>query len=234
MKNRKLRKALLALCCAIALVAISVGATLAYLTSTDKVTNTFTVGNVKITLDETDVDDSTPNANRDQENSYKLMPGQTYVKDPIVHVAAKSEDSWIFIKVKNEIDGLLNKSDDNVKNSTTNNRSLEAQIANNKWIPLANNPGVYYKEYTSSKEVTDLKVFEGFTIRSNVTGDELEGYDGKTIIVNAYAIQKEGFSTAAAAWNAYQEQTTTPKPTSDFFSSGMPVEPVEGTNNPGI
>lgn len=225
MKNRKLRKALLALCCAIALVAISVGATLAYLTSDDKVTNTFTVGNVRITLDETDVDDSTPNKNRDQENSYKLMPGQTYVKDPIVHVAAKSEDCWIFVTVDNKIAGIID-------------GDLKTQITTNKWIELIdsnnNGTGVYYQEYTSSEEVTDLKVFESFTIRSNVTGDELEGYDGKTIIVNAYAIQKEGFSTAAAAWNAYQKQTTTPKPTSDLFSSGMPVEPVEGTNNPGI
>ena len=45
-------KALLLTLCAVLLVAASVMGTMAYLTSTDKVENTFTVGNVKITLDE--------------------------------------------------------------------------------------------------------------------------------------------------------------------------------------
>lgn len=48
-------KALLLTLCAVLLVAASVMGTMAYLTSTDKVENTFTVGNVKITLDEAKV-----------------------------------------------------------------------------------------------------------------------------------------------------------------------------------
>ena len=55
MKNSKLRRILLTLACAVLLVSLSVGATLAYLTSTPtKVTNTFVVGEVKIELDEAD------------------------------------------------------------------------------------------------------------------------------------------------------------------------------------
>ena len=48
---------------AVALIgAIGVGSTLAYLSSTtDEVVNTFTVGEVKITLDETDINDSSSN-----------------------------------------------------------------------------------------------------------------------------------------------------------------------------
>lgn len=54
-------KALLLTLCAVLLVAASVMGTMAYLTSTDKVENTFTVGNVKITLDEAKVNtDGTP------------------------------------------------------------------------------------------------------------------------------------------------------------------------------
>lgn len=229
MKNRKLRKALLALCCAIALVAISVGATLAYLTDTDNVTNTFTVGNVKITLDETDVDDSTPNDDRDKVNSYKLMPGQLYVKDPTVNIDIGSEDCWIFVTVDNQIADIID-------------GDLKTQITtNNKWIELIDSDkggtGVYYQEYVSGdsdKNAVKRIVFNNFKIKSDVDNEKLERYAGKTIIVNAYAIQKEGFSTAAAAWNAYQEQTATTKPTSDFFSSGMPVEPIEGTQTPGV
>ena len=57
MKNSKLRKVLLLACSAVLLVCLSVGATLAYLTSTDTVKNTFTVGKVAITLDEVNVDE---------------------------------------------------------------------------------------------------------------------------------------------------------------------------------
>ena len=56
-------KALLLTLCAVLLVAASVMGTMAYLTSTDKVENTFTVGNVTITLDEAKVNtDGTPAA----------------------------------------------------------------------------------------------------------------------------------------------------------------------------
>ena len=80
---KKTKKALLLSLCAVMLVTASVLGTMAYLTSTDEVVNTFTVGNVAITLDETDVDNSTPGENdRDQANEYKLMPGKEYVKDP--------------------------------------------------------------------------------------------------------------------------------------------------------
>ena len=51
-KNPKLRKALTLILCAVALIAISVGATIAYLTDHASVQNTFTVGHVDITLTE--------------------------------------------------------------------------------------------------------------------------------------------------------------------------------------
>lgn len=90
-------KALLLTLCAVLLVAASVLGTMAYLTSTDTVTNTFTVGKVKITLDETDV--TNPNGPRVKANSYKLMPGTTYTKDPTVTVKAGSEESYVRMKV---------------------------------------------------------------------------------------------------------------------------------------
>ena len=95
-------KALLLTLCAVLLVAASVLGTMAYLTSTDTVENTFTVGKVAITLDEAKVDVNgvavTPAA-RVEENSYKLMPGYTYTKDPTVTVKAVSEASYVRLKV---------------------------------------------------------------------------------------------------------------------------------------
>lgn len=90
-------KALLLTLCAVLLIAASVLGTMAYLTSTDTVTNTFTVGKVEIKLDETDV--TNPTGSRVQANSYKLMPGTTYTKDPTVTVLKGSEDSYVRMKV---------------------------------------------------------------------------------------------------------------------------------------
>lgn len=95
-------KALLLTLCAVLLVAASVLGTMAYLTSTDTVTNTFTVGKVEIKLDEAKVTaDGIPveSAARVTENSYKLMPGNTYTKDPTVTVKAGSEESYVRMKV---------------------------------------------------------------------------------------------------------------------------------------
>lgn len=95
-------KALLLTLCAVLLVAASVLGTMAYLTSTDTVTNTFTIGKVEIKLDEAKVNaDGIPveGAARVQANSYKLMPGTTYTKDPTVTVKAGSEKSYVRMKV---------------------------------------------------------------------------------------------------------------------------------------
>lgn len=95
-------KALLLTLCAVLLVAASVMGTMAYLTSTDKVENTFTVGNVKITLDEAKVNTdgtlATP-AERVKANEYKLLPSHTYTKDPTVTVIKGSESSYVRMKV---------------------------------------------------------------------------------------------------------------------------------------
>lgn len=95
-------KALLLTLCAVLLIAASVLGTMAYLTSTAKVENTFTIGKVEIKLDEAKVNaDGIPveGAARVTANSYKLMPGTTYTKDPTVTVKAGSEESYVRMKV---------------------------------------------------------------------------------------------------------------------------------------
>ena len=102
MKARNRIKPLLTLCCALLLVAAGVFGTLAYLTGTDTVNNTFTVGNVKITLDEAKVTtDGTPveGADRVKANEYHLLPGHTYTKDPTVTVEEGSDASYVRMKV---------------------------------------------------------------------------------------------------------------------------------------
>lgn len=94
-------KALLLTLCAVLLIAASVLGTMAYLTSSAEVKNTFTVGKVEIKLDEAKVDElgNVVSDNRVTANSYKLMPGTTYTKDPTVTVLKGSEDSYVRMKV---------------------------------------------------------------------------------------------------------------------------------------
>jgi len=92
------KRALLTVLCAILLVVATIMGTMAYLTDTKEVKNTFTVGKVYIDLNETDVDENgvvIPSASPVKENSYKLLPGHTYTKDPTVTVLADSEDCYV-------------------------------------------------------------------------------------------------------------------------------------------
>lgn len=83
------KKSILMAAIAVMLVAVLVvGGTLAYFTDTKSATNTFTMGNVAITLDETDVNN--PEARTANGNTYNVYPGQTVQKDPIVHNTGKN------------------------------------------------------------------------------------------------------------------------------------------------
>ena len=172
---------------------ISVAGTLAFLTDdTEKVTNTFTVGKVTITLDEADVDDSTPGQDRDTANTYKLIPGSTYDKDPIVHVTKDSEPCWVIVDVNNGLgsaeaavteDGL---------------GTIAQQITKNGWTEK---DGYYYKEVTADQlkaveegETLDLTVFTKFAIKGDLEDATYEALADAEITIKAFAIQSEGVS----------------------------------------
>ena len=84
------KKSILMAAIAVMLVAVLVvGGTLAYFTDTKSATNTFTVGNVKIKLDESNVND--PNGDRVTSNEYTgMLPGIQYKKDPVVTNTGKN------------------------------------------------------------------------------------------------------------------------------------------------
>lgn len=199
-----MKKTLTVLLALVLVIAMSVAGTMAYLTDKDTVTNTFTVGNVKITMDEQDTDHDTNTADnvvvngetRDKANSYKLIPGHTYDKDPIVRVAAGSEDCWLFVKVDNQI-ATIEDAD----------KSVASQMATNGWTleDAANN--IYsYKSIVSAG--ANVPVFTNFTIDGEVINTALAAYNGKTIVVKAYAVQADNFGTAAAALEAAPFPTT--------------------------
>ena len=207
-------KALLLTLCAVLLVTASVLGTMAFLTSNDEVVNTFSVGSVAIKLDEAkaNTDGSlVEGAARVKANSYKLLPGHTYNKDPMVTVLNGSEASYIKMTVTfskaNELDAIfaptgadlisifkgydaanwINKG--NTKDATANTRTYE----------------FWYKEAVGAPndDVALDALFDSITVPGNITQEQLETIEGMTITVNAYAIQADGSTDAADAWNKY-------------------------------
>ncbi len=207
-------KALLVVACALLLVAASVFGTMAYLTSTDTVTNTFTVGKVNINLDEAkaNTDGSlVEGADRVKANSYKLLPGHTYNKDPMVTVLSGSESSYvkmtvtfskasaldaIFAPTGAELTSIFNGYDaanwiykGNTKDATADTRTYE----------------FWYKEAVGAPtaDVALDALFDSITVPGEITAEQLATIEGMTITVNAYAIQADGFTDANAAWAAF-------------------------------
>ncbi len=98
------KKKIVSLCLVVALAAIAVlGGTLAYFTDeTDQVKNTFTLGDVAITLDEEEVnEDGELTGERVESNDYEdaITPGHVFPKDPTIHVDDESQDAYIFLDV---------------------------------------------------------------------------------------------------------------------------------------
>lgn len=96
-----MKKKLMAIALAVCVVAVlAAGASLAYFTDkTDAANNTFTMGNVKITLDETDLTKDGGSRTPAGNTYTNLYPGMDMVKDPIVHNTGRN-DAWVRVIVR--------------------------------------------------------------------------------------------------------------------------------------
>lgn len=204
------RKVLVLALCAVLLVSATIMGTMAYLTSTDVVTNTFTVGNVAINLDELDItkDDG---SRTETGNAYHLLPGQTYTKDPTVTVLSGSEKSYVKMTVTfsnaAELDAIF---DPNGADMT----SIFNGYDGTTWLYKGNTEDTtkntrtyefWYKD-TVAAPTADVKLdalFDSITVPSTINNDQLATINNMKITVNAYAIQADGFNTPDAAWAAY-------------------------------
>ena len=188
------RKALLIVLCAILLIVASVMGTLAYLTDTaDKVTNTFTVGNVSFA--ETPIDEAVASeygvadvtARTAEGNEYKLIPGHNYAKDPVIYMSATTEDAWLFVKIHNGIAPI--EAADN---------TINAQMLDNGWEVIDATNGIYGKTDSVTKD-QEIATFTEFTIDTQAN---VAAYDDAVIAIEAYAVQKDGLASVSAAWEA--------------------------------
>lgn len=168
------------------LIGCAIGGTVAWLTDkTTAVVNTFTYGDINITLAET------------TGNSYKIIPGVNITKDPKVTVKANSEACWLFVKVQEAgtfVDGKVTYS-----------------IADG-WTALTGQTDVYYREVSAATTDTEYYVLEGnkVTVSDTLTKEDIQNITNPTLTFTAYAVQKDGIDTVEAAWEKVSSSTTTP------------------------
>lgn len=175
-----MKKKLTTVLAIVLVVALSVAGTYAYLTSkTATITNTFTVGNVKIDLTET------------TGTEYQLIPGKVHEKNPIVTVKGGSEKCYLFVKF-DEI------------GSPADYLDYTSLLAAPAWtqgdgtdIPEE----VWYRVVDKSATDTTFHLLAGdkVTIRDDVTNENMTAASGAKLAYTAYACQFEGM-TAAQAW----------------------------------
>ena len=218
------RKTILVAAIAVMLVAaLVVGGTLAYFTDTKSADNTFTVGNVKIKLDESNVND--PNGDRVISNEYTgVLPGIQYKKDPVVTNTGKN-DAYVraVVTIENGMNwmGLYN---ENVWtapqaeafmklicNTMGDGWSLEdygyvpnAERGSTDFVAVLKYDGVLVAGKATSA------MFENIMLPANATTSDITTRVAQNgvfhIDVVAQAIQTEGFATWDDAFKAFDAQ----------------------------
>ena len=205
-------------------LALGIGGTMAWLTAeSGKVVNTFTVGDINITLDEVKLDaqgekvtDGDGKEVRVQKNDYYVVPGSEYIKDPKVTVTAGSEDCWLFIKVT-EKGGVVTVEEDGKSVEKTFDNFVTYEIDTTKWSEMPGHAGYYYYKSdndtaVSAGESVEILVDNKIAIKNTVTkamsnalnADKTANTadDVPTLVFAAAAVQSENVADVNAAWNA--------------------------------
>ena len=178
-------KTFIAMLALVLVIGCAVGGTVAWLvSSTDPVVNTFTYGDINITLGET------------TGNDYKIIPGVNIDKNPKVTVKGGSEACWLFVKVEEENWPTFTESD--------GTRKVKYGIADG-WTALTGETGVYYREVVAVTADTSFDVLAGnvVTVSEELTKAEVNSITADNqpkLTFTAYAVQKDGIADAATAW----------------------------------
>lgn len=218
-----MKKALLMVLSLVLVVALTIGGTLAYLTDRDSKTNVFTVGDVRIEL------------NEDFDQGATLVPGVNIEKKATVKNIGKN-DAWVWVKIA--IPSALD-NDDASKNVIHFNFTKES-VASGLWNWMDSTDawmidkdveinGVKHNVYTvkydtalkpgeTTAQPVMYKVYMDYHIDIDTNGDWYHVQNGvaekiewnsstpPVMYVSAYAMQAEGFNSAAEAIAAYKSQ----------------------------
>ena len=212
---------------AISLVALlAAGGAIAYLTSTDTVKNTFTVGNVKIVLDEAEVTKGndgawTAGTDRVKANNYgTVYPGAELPKDPTVHNTGANA---AYIRAEVNVSNAMNIFADLYPNAPTypqaGYKDMLLKIVDalgSGWSIVGVTAGdtftigqfdakfiLKYDAALASGESTTPMFTKVIVPTEMQSGRD---YLFKEITVTAQAIQADGFASWEAAFAAYDAQ----------------------------
>lgn len=174
------KKKIVSLCLAAVLVVMAIaGATVAYFTDTDTKDNTFTVGNVDITLTEPNWEGS------GKEDAPEVYPGEPLAKDPTV-TNVGNNPCFVRISVAN-----LKQFGD--KGDITYRTDYVAGKLGEKWV-LHTDGYFYYTEVLAVNGVTPA-LFDQIVMPTGLTGSE----NTQPITVTAQAVQAQGAKPSFAA-----------------------------------
>ena len=199
--KKRIIKGLILLVAAGLLVASTIMGTLAYLTSSSTVSNTFTVGNVGIQMFEHPVDANgkilSGSTLSSDGNSYHLQPGGEYDKDPTIIVDSASDESYLFVKIRNDLRNVEANNGVTMHNGSSTYLSLSEQVAANGWyfIGRTSNANVYvYKDFVGKNNTDcDIEIFNNFKIDTNA---DLSTHGASIVTLFGFAIQTTGFKPA--------------------------------------
>lgn len=198
------------------LVGCAIGGTVAWLADkTEPVKNTFTTSNVDIELAET-------------KNAFKMIPGWTIEKDPVVTVKKGSEDCYLFVKVEKSC-GVTGKTfDDYIACNLETDREDDGKKV---WTKLEGVDNVYYikviasevssadkqihlllaGEFTDDMGTTDTKddvkvswTNDHVATKPSVTKEMMEAIDG--VAATTEAAQAEVAARPTITFTAYASQ----------------------------
>lgn len=201
------RKLVFLLVAVMLILGCAIGGTIAWLiTQTDSIVNTFTVGNIDITLMEPSF---LPNTS---DGRYKALPGDVIVKDPQVTVASGSERCYIRVFVINwwneETDGHFSGTE---AAGWYNFDSFVGSTWTQGLNYVDSGGGVkghltefrYNMVVDASDGVQTISgPFSAITVPTWITGEKYASLDNYKVVLIAQAVQADGFESADAAFEA--------------------------------
>lgn len=196
-KNTRNRILLTALA-ALLLVVVAVGGTVAWLTdTTDEIKNTFTAAGIDITLIETKNPDGTEVSEGVKNWSAKMIPGQTYAKNPVVTVEDTTDvDIYLFVKFEE------------TNTPSTYLTYTSTLTTENGWTKLDVQDNVWYRVVGANDETKSWNLLQNDTIqvKDTVSKDNMSAAASAELKYTAYAIQKDNVGTVAEAWTKINAQ----------------------------
>lgn len=196
----KLNRKLILILALLASVAMATTSTLAFLTDRDTVSNTFTMGNVDITVEEI------------FEQGSKLAPGAAVEKQAGVKNTHLSADAWVWmaVSVPVELDPYIQlgwlEGTQVEKIVTVIHEGYVSYVVKHPEVLAAGQSTPKYLQSVTLSTAVSYQDGQFVAIENGMVVAYLGDMADVVIHVDGFAMQIEGFNTVEEAYNAYFEQ----------------------------